>query len=48
MTDVHAELHAEFERAALLEGLPAVGAAPDQLARAALVPLPGLRERARW
>ena len=36
------------ERAALLEQLAALGAKPDQLERAAVVPLPDLAELVRW
>ena len=36
------------ERAALLEYLAALGAKPDQLERAALVPVADLAELVRW
>jgi hypothetical protein len=36
------------ERAALLEYLAALGAKPDQLERAVVVPLPDLAELVRW
>ena len=36
------------ERAELLHYLAALGAKPDQLHRAALVPLPDLAELVRW
>ena len=36
------------ERAALLEHLAALGASPDQLHRAAVLPLPDLAELVRW
>lgn len=36
------------ERAELLEHLAALGAAPDQLHRAAMVPIPDLAELVRW
>jgi len=37
-----------LERAELLEHLAALGAAPDQLERAAMVPLVDLAELVRW
>ncbi len=36
------------ERAALLEHLAALGASPDQLEGAAVVPLPDFAELVRW